>query len=520
MNAPDRSTACYNPATGEVIGYSPLDTVEQVRIAVQRAHAAQPEWARTPVRERVAAVERIRDYLVEHAEEIASTISRDNGKTRLDALATEVVPAALAASYYARHAERFLRDQHLGTGALLLANKVSKIVRVPFGVVGVVSPWNYPFAIPFSEVLMGLLAGNAVLLKVASQTQMVGRELERCIQAGALPEDVFAYLNLPGSQAGNALLEAGIDKLFFTGSVKVGKTIMAKAAETLTPVVLELGGNDPMIVCADADLDRAAAGAQWAGMQNAGQSCGGIERIYVDRAVYQPFVDRLAERVRALRVGHDTDHQVEMGAMTTVAQMETVRRHVADAVSKGAVIYAQSECPAQGNFVPAMVLTNCDHTMLAMREETFGPIVGVMAFDDVDQAVRLANDSDLGLTASVWSRDARAAERIARRLAAGVVTINDHLMSHGLAETPWGGFKQSGLGRTHGQLGFYEMTQPQCIVHDVLPGVKKNMWWHPHDAEIYRGMGAILDLLYSKDIGRRARGLRGLLKIFPRTFSK
>jgi succinate-semialdehyde dehydrogenase/glutarate-semialdehyde dehydrogenase len=275
-----------------------------------------------------------------------------------------------------------------------------------------------------------------------------------------------------------------------------------------------------MLVCPDADLDRAAAGAVWAGMQNAGQSCGGVERIYVHEAVYQPFVDRLAARVRALRVGRDTGHEVDMGAMTTREQMETVRQHVDDAVKRGAVIAAQSGCPvgSPGHFLPAMVLTGVDHGMLVMREETFGPVVGVMKVASMEEAVDLANDSLLGLTGSVWSRDRRGAERIARRIAAGVVTVNDHLMSHGLPETPWGGFKQSGVGRTHGEIGFAEMTEPQCIVHDRLSRARRNLWWYPHGPEVYRGLRGILDLLYGRGIGRRLAGARRLLRIAPRMF--
>jgi acyl-CoA reductase-like NAD-dependent aldehyde dehydrogenase len=512
-------TTCVNPATGEVIGYSPVDGPEAVREAVLKARKAQPAWAAVPVAERAAAIRRIRDHLAENADDLAATISRDNGKTRVDALATEVLPAIMAADYYASHAEEFLADRTIKPGNLLLANKISKIVRVPYGVVAVISPWNYPFAIPFSEVVMGLLAGNAVLLKAASQTQLVGRALERAVGAARLPDGVFTYLNLPGRLAGDAILEAGVDKLFFTGSVAVGKQLMKKAADTLTPLVLELGGNDAMLVCDDADLDRAAAGATWAGMQNAGQSCGGVERIYVHRAVYQAFLDKLAARVRALRVGPDLDYEVDMGAMTTQGQMNTVRRHVEDALSKGAVIYAESDCPkdAKGNFLPAMVLTNVDHTMLVMREETFGPVVGVMPVDDMDRAVELANDSNLGLTGSVWSRDRCRAEAIGRRIKAGVITINDHLMSHGLAETPWGGFKESGIGRTHGQIGFDEMTQPQCVVHDYMPAVKKNMWWYPHGKAAYAGVRGIIDLLYGRG-GQRVGGLNQLMRLFPRTF--
>ncbi len=512
-------TTCVNPATGEVIGYSPLDSLESVRESVKRARGAQPRWAAVPVKERAEAIRRIRDHLAENADDVAQTISRDNGKTRVDALATEVLPAIMAADYYASHAEEFLADRTIKPGNLLLANKLSKIVRVPYGVVAVISPWNYPFAIPFSEVVMGLLAGNAILLKAASQTQLAGRALERVVAAARLPSGVFGYLNLPGRLAGDAILEAGVDKVFFTGSVPVGKQLMRKAADTLTPLVLELGGNDAMLVCEDADLDRAAAGATWAGMQNAGQSCGGVERIYVHRAVYQPFLDKLAARVRALRVGPDVDFEVDMGSMTTQSQMNTVKRHVEDALAKGAVMYAESDCPkdSKGMFLPAMVLTNVDHTMLVMREESFGPVVGVMPVDDMDQGVELANDSNLGLTGSVWSRDRAKAERIGRKIKAGVIMVNDHLMSHGLAETPWGGFKESGIGRTHGQIGFDEMTQPQCVVHDYMPAVKKNMWWHPHGKSVYDGVRGIIDLLYGRG-GQRVGGLGELTKLFPRTF--
>lgn len=515
-------TECLNPATGELLGRSPLNTAEDVRLAVLNARAAQAKWAAVSIRTRARAIRRVRDYLVEHVDELATTISRDNGKVRFDALATEILPAALAAGYYARRAGRFLSPQRPWPGNLLFANKMSQIHRVPWGVVAIVSPWNYPFGIPFSEIVMALLAGNGVVLKVASQTQMVGRALERAFAAAELPKGLFGYVNLPGCTAGDALLDAGIDKLFFTGSVAVGKELMGKAAKTLTPVSLELGGNDPMLVCPDAHLQRAATGALWAGFSNAGQSCGAVERIYVHADVYQPFVDQLAREVRALRIGPDTDYQIDMGAMTTTSQMETVRRHIDDAVERGATVFAQAEPPsdAQGNFLPAVVLTGVDHSMAVMKEETFGPVVAVMKVDDMETAVRLANDSDLGLTASVWSGNRRKAMVLARRLQAGTVTINDHLMSHGLPETPWGGFKQSGLGRTHGRIGFDEMTQPQCIVGDLLGGLPRNLWWHPYSPELYEGIRGLLTGLHGKGLGTRWAGLRDTVKIAGRIFKR
>ncbi len=515
-------TISTGPATGEVLGRSPLDTTESVKEKVRLARAVHRAWADTPVRKRARAILRVRDYVVAHADELAETISRDNGKTRLDALAAEILPAAMGASYYARKARRFLATRRLGPGNVFLLNKSSRIRRVPWGVVAIISPWNYPFGIPFPEVVMALLAGNAVVLKAASETQMVGRALERCFQAADLPEGVFGYVNLPGPLAGDALLEAGIDKLFFTGSVAVGKQLMAKAAATLTPLCLELGGNDAMIVCCDADLDRAAAGAVWAGMANAGQSCGGVERIYVEAEVYDAFLDKLAARVARLRVGPDRNFQVDMGAMTTRRQMDTVRRHVDDALTRGAKVHAQSQCPddGTGNFLPALVLTGVDHSMLVMREETFGPVVGVMKVADVDEAIRLANDSHLGLTGSVWSRNRRKARRIAARIQAGVVTVNDHLMSHGLHETPWGGFKQSGIGRTHGRIGFDEMTQVQCVVDDWLPLVHRDLWWHPYGPGVYRGVKGLIEFLYGHGILRRLAGLGRGLKTFLRSFRR
>ena len=515
-------TSCLNPATGEVVGYSSVNTKEELKAAVERARAAQPGWEATPLKERRRAMMRVRDYLASHADELAEIISKDNGKTRVDALVTEILPAAMAVSYYVRKAKGFLKDKHPFPANLLLANKLSLVRRVPYGVISIISPWNYPFSIPFSEVVMGLLAGNAVILKVATQTQLVGRALERCFRAAELPEGVFTHLNLPGSMAGDALLEAGVNKFFFTGSVPVGKKLMAKAAESLTPLCLELGGNDAMLVCPDADLERAAAGAVWAGMQNCGQSCGGVERIYVHADVYETFLELLGKKVEGLRVGRDTDGKVDMGAMTTRRQMETVRLHVDDALKKGAVIYAQSEYPdsTEVNFLPAMVLTEVNHEMLVMKEETFGPVVGVMKVDDMEQGLHLANDSNLGLTGSVWTRNRKNGFKLACRIQAGVVMINDHLMSHGLAETPWGGFKESGIGRTHGGIGFSEMTQPQCIVNDILPGVKKDMWWHPHGPEVYLGVKGSLDFLYGKPKLKRFWGLIRLMKVFPRTFTR
>lgn len=522
MDGENRYADSFNPATGEKIGSALIHTRDQVNQAVGRARPAQAAWAGLSATERVKAVRPIKDHLLENKERIAATIAGDNGKTRLDALVTEVFPSLLATNYYCRHTAPFLAPRRIRGGSMALMNKRSRLHRVPYGVVGIISPWNYPFSIPFAEVVMALLAGNAVILKVASETLQVGMLLEEVLHSADLPPHLFTYVNVPGRIAGDAFLDGGVNKLFFTGSVSVGKYLMKKAADTLTPVSLELGGNDAMLVCDDADLDRAAAGAVWAGFQNAGQSCGGVERIYAHRNIYKPFLERLKEKTLALRVGQDIDFKVDMGCMTTARQVETVQAHVKDAVDKGAVIFARSQVPVNlsSHFLPAMVLTGVDHGMRVMREETFGPVIGVMPVDDMAEAVTLANDSDLGLTGSVWSADRKKARAIATSIQAGTITINDHLMSQGLHETAWGGFKTSGIGRTHGRLGFDEMTEPQTIVDDTLSFLKANLWWHPFDRIQYEGIKGFMACLFAKSLRRRATGLMALMRILPRLFKK
>ncbi|NMB81654.1 MAG: aldehyde dehydrogenase family protein [Ignavibacteria bacterium] len=515
-------TIIYNPATNKEIGRSPITGSEDLKEIIARARESQKLWEQYPIANRIKYVKKIRDYIVNNADRIAKIISDDNGKTQIEAISTEVIPAAMAISYYCSHVKNFLATRNSGFGNIILIYKRGKIIRVPHGVVGIISPWNYPFAIPFSEVIMALLAGNAVTLKTASETQLVGLELKNAIEYANLPEHIFHYVNLPGRVAGDALLESGINKLFFTGSVAVGKYLMKKASETLTPVCLELGGNDAMIVCDDADPYRAAMGALWAGFQNAGQSCGGVERIYVHQKIYYDFMSVLKEKINNLKANVGSDFNSQMGCMTTTKQVDTVKLHIEDALNKGAEIFAQSKLPENlsNNFIPATVLTNVNHNMLVMKDETFGPVVGVMKFTEIEEAINLANDSYLGLTGSVWSKNQKKAEKIARRIKAGVVTINDHLMSHGLAETPWGGFKESGIGRTHGKLGFDEMTQPMVIVKDLLSFAKKQLWWHPYSEKIYSGMKGLLNLLYNKNIVVKIKSSYYLLKIFPRMFYK
>ncbi len=505
-------------------GESRRMTTKEIKAIILTAKNAQGKWAALTVKERRGFLQKILPTLVERIDDIASTVSESNGKTRFDAMATEIVPSTMALAYYLRNAKKWLKERRLGSGNIFFMNKQSKIRRVPYGVIGIITPWNYPFSIPFSEVIMGLLAGNCVILKTAEETSEVGLLIKTIIESAGLPEGVFNFVECDGPTTSKVLLENGIDKLFFTGSVRVGKHLMAKASETLTPVNLELGGNDAMIVCADANIERAAAGAVWAGFQNAGQSCGGVERIYVHETIFNRFVTLLSEKTEKLRVGTDTDFNIDIGQMTTDRQVDTVSEHLADALRKGAVVMAEGLPPSNMDkgcrLVTPKVLVDVNHDMLVMKEETFGPVVGVMKYASESEAVSMANDSDLGLTASVWTTDRKQGTRIAEQIQAGAVTINDHLMSHGLSETPWGGFKQSGVGRSHGAVGFAEMTQPQVIVRDYFSFLPKNLWWFPAGKKVYEGLRGIPVLLYGGSVKRRLGGLVKLLIVLPRVLMK
>ena len=465
------------------------------------ARKAQAVWRHYSFKERARFIKKIELYISKNADSIASEISQVTSKTSVDALTTEVISSLLACQWYSKNASKYLKPKKISTSSLLFANKRSAIHRVPLGVVGIISPWNYPFTIPFGEVIMGLMAGNAILLKVASNISPIGRMIERIMSAAELPKGLFQVLEGRGQEVSEFLLENKVDKIFFTGSVAVGKKLMEKASKTLTPLSLELGGNDPTIVLADADLERATSGACWGGFQNAGQTCGGIERVYVDRKIYKEFLDLLVKKTQSLRHGTDQSVLVDMGGLTTRKQLETISAHVEDAKAKGAKVVAQSTLlgKEKGLSYPATVLTHVDHSMRVMKEETFGPVLCVMPFNSVEEALALANDSNLALTSSVWSKDHKKAYELAERIEAGVTCLNDHLYTHALSETPWGGWKESGLGRTHGVQGLEEMTHTKLINWDLIPS-KRNLFWYPIEKKTYSNLKLVIGFLSPNSI--------------------
>lgn len=500
------SITSVNPATGEALRELPCADQEQVGSAVDRARNAQPIWFDIGLKRRLAAVREFQGALHARKSEIAAAITREAGKPYTEALVTEVLVVLDAARFLIDHAWRLLRDEPLPHGNLATKLKRGRLVREPHGVIGIISPWNYPFSIPATEALAALVAGNAVVLKPSELTPLVALELGSLLHAAGVPKDVFQLVIGEGA-TGAALIQSPIDKLVFTGSVATGRKIASATADRLLPAVLELGGKDSMVVLNDADVDVVSTAAVWGAFVNAGQACLSVERCYVHRSLYEPFSRACAEKTKRLRVGNGMDPEIDIGPMIFEKQLKIVESHVEDAKARGArVLAGGARLPQLGqNFYAPTVLADVTHEMRIMREETFGPVLPIMAFDDDDEAVRLANDSEYGLAASVWTRDSRRGEQVARRIHAGTVMINDVISCFGISEAPHGGVKASGIGRAHGKFGLEEMVRTKYLDTDLMPGTKK-LWWHGYGESFRRQMEGFLDMQFGRSLSTRLRG--------------
>src|SRR5690349_15917041 len=508
-----REIVSIDPSTGAEIGRVPLLNASDVAAAVKRARNAQPAWARLSFRARAKFILTAREIVLSRVEDIATLIARETGKPPAEAISMEVTPTLDLMQHFARNAERMLHRQKIDIGQFGLMGRSSYIVFKPLGVVGIISPWNFPWATPLDEVVMALVAGNAVVLKPSEFTPFTALKIGDVFKQAKLPEGLLEIVTGDGS-TGAALVEAGVDKVMFTGSVTTGKRVAEAAAKHLTPVVLELGGKDPMIVLEDANLPNAARAAVWGGFANAGQACASIERLYVHESIAKQFIGLVVDETRKLNVGVPTNDGIDLGSMTNERQLRIVENHIEDAIEQGARIETgghRVETTA-GWFHEPTVITNVDHSMDVMREETFGPVLPIMTFSTDDEAIRLANDSVYGLTAAVFTSDIARGQRLAERIDAGTVMVNEVVYTHAIAQTPWGGVKQSGYGRTHGRLGLLELVMPQHIHTNRVPWLP-DVWWFRYSAQaanLFRGLarrfttGSVLDssLLLPKIIRR------------------
>ena len=501
-----RKISSVNPATGEVLRELDCAGEAEVLAAVERARAAQNGWAKLGLRKRLAIVDEFQGKLHAGKSEIAAAITREAGKPLAEALVTEVLVVLDAARFLIDNAYKLLRDEPLPHGSLATKLKAGRLVRQPHGVIAIISPWNYPFSIPATETLAALVAGNAVVLKPSELTPLVALELTSLLHASGVPQDVFQVVLGEGA-AGATLVGSAIDKLVFTGSVSTGKRIATAAAERLLPVVLELGGKDAMLVLNDADVEVASSAAVWGAFVNAGQACLSVERCYVHRSLYEKFANCCAEKARKLRLGSGMNPDTDVGPMIREHQLRIIESHVEDAKARGGRILAGGTRRSDlgPNFYAPTVLADVTHKMRIMGEETFGPVLPIMAFDDDDEAVRLANDSEYGLAASIFTRDSARGERLARRIHAGTVMVNDVISCFGISEAPHGGVKASGMGRTHGRFGLEEMVRLKYLDTDRLPSIKK-VWWYGYGESFRRQMEAILDLEFGRGLTARLRG--------------
>jgi acyl-CoA reductase-like NAD-dependent aldehyde dehydrogenase len=499
--------ASVNPATGEVLRELKCADESEVRAAVAKARGAQDAWGAIGVLRRIAVLKRFQRTLLERKSEIAEAITCEAGKPVAEALTTEVLVVLDAARFLIDNAYRLLRDEPVPHGNLAAKLKSGRLVREPYGVVGIISPWNYPFSIPATQSLAALVAGNAVVLKPSEFTSLVGLELQSLMHASGVPRDVFQVV-VGDAATGAALVHSQIDKLVFTGSVASGKSIASAAAERLLPVVLELGGKDPMLVLDDADVDVASSAAMWGAFVNAGQTCLSVERCYVQRRLYGEFLRACVEKTKKLQVGPGINNDTDVGPMIHERQLQIVENHVRDAVAQGArVLVGGSRFSGLGkNFYQPTVLADVTQQMRIMREETFGPVLPVMAFDTDDEAARLANDSEFGLAASVFTRDRTRGERLARRIQSGTVMVNDVVSCFGISEAPHGGVKSSGVGRAHGRFGLEEMVRLKYLDSDRVPGMKK-VWWYLYGESFTRQMEGFIDFQFARTLQERLRGL-------------
>ena len=500
-----------NPATLEPVGAVPVTDAEGVAARVEASRTAQAGWAEASVREKRAVLARLARLVLDRADEIADVVVAETAKPRVEAFTTELYPALDALTWLGKQAAAVLAPERLRYRQPHLLQKRGWLLYEPRGVIGVISPWNFPFTIPFTQVAYCVAAGNGVVLKPSELTPLTGLLVERLFADAGVPAGLVGVV--PGDgKTGEHLVEAAVDKIVFTGSPAAGRRVAAAAGEHLVPVTLELGGKDPMVVLDDADLPRAVNGALWASFVNCGQVCSGVERIYVESSLYEPFVEELARKARELQLGDD------VGPLISDAQRDRVSALVADAVAAGAHAVAGGNVPARpGWFYEPTVLTGVPHGARIEHEEIFGPVVTVASAADERAAIQAANDSRFGLGASVWTRDASRAARVAGRLRAGSVWHNDHAYSYGAAQASWGGRGASGFGRTHSKHGLYDVVDVKFVDRDR--GRIPVPWWYPYGAGTADAFRGALEALY----GRRLRGAwreRGALLALGRRYRR
>ncbi|MFQ6109214.1 MAG: aldehyde dehydrogenase family protein [Candidatus Aminicenantales bacterium] len=526
-----------NPASLEPVGEASLSSPEECRQAIQQAARAFPLWKNTPPDKKQEIFRRAKKILLQRCSETARLISLEKGSPLPESLSVEVWGALEALDYYSRNLKRALRKKRQKHHVTVFLHKKASFHFEPLGPTLVISPWNFPFLLGFCDVLSALSAGNTVVLRPSTSTPLVGLAVGEILHEAGLPPGILNVVVCRIPQAEEMITNPLIQTVMFTGSTSTGRRIMELASRNLTNIVLELGGKDPMIILEDADLDRASQGAVWAAFMNCGQSCGAVERVYVAEKVARTFIEKVVNLTRKLRVGNPLDPEIDVGPLATQGQLKIVEEHVEDAKQKGArILWGGKRIEGlPGYFYQPTVLTDVNHSMKIMTEETFGPVLPIMSVSDPEEAVALANDSIYGLTASVWTRNRKMAFHVAEKLETGTVTVNDHMFSFEEPAAIWGGIKQTGIGHSHGIYGLQDLVNIKFTSQDFTRN-KSLLWWFPyekifpqimqksliyfHHERFSEKMKALASLLPFMRKIRKGLPLRNFIRSFPRLFRK
>ncbi len=500
-----------NPANHAEVGRVRQDSPESVRAAVQAARKAQAAWNDLGFKGRGALITKVRDRFLERAKEIADLLHRENGKSPYEAYFSEVVPNVDLFDWHIGNDEKLLAPEKVKLSPINYPGKKGVVEHLPLGVIGLISPWNYPVSIPLRTIIPALMAGNTLVFKPSEYAALSGKFIVDLFNE-FLPQGVLVGVQ-GGGEVGAELIAAGIDRIVFTGSVATGRKVGVKAAEQLIPVSLELGGKDAAIVLEDADLDRAVNGIVWGAFANSGQNCASVERVYVLKAVADAFEKRVVEKTKRLRLTCD-DGSGEVGPLINDKQLAIVERQVQDAVAKGARVLAGGRKREPGYYFEPTVLAGVNHTMAVMKEESFGPLLPIQVVQSAEDAVRLANDSGYGLTASIWSRNTTRAKDLGERIHTGIVTVNNHSFTAAIPQAPWTGVKETGSGVTNSRSALHELTRPHFTLIDSSKE-KMEVWWYPYTPTLDKLLDGVLQMA-KRGVGAKLGAVPKLLPVLSK----
>jgi len=503
-----------NPATLETVGQVIVTPPESVAAVVAEVRQAQTDWAARPLKTRTKLLRQAQQIMLGQADALAALICAETGRPRVEALSLEVQSGLDLMGYYAAHAHRFLADHRVPLHHPFFWRRESRRIYQPLGVLGIITPWNWPLLIPLGGIVPALLSGNGVVFKPSELTPLVAERIRSIFIEAGLPEALLQTVH-GHADTGTALVQSPVDKIFFTGSTQVGHAIYTQAAADLKKCVLEMGGSDPAIVCADADLNTAAAGIAWGAFTNAGQNCNSIERLFVHKDVSNALIDKLLDNVRHLRLGNGMAADTDIGPLASQAQLNKIRDNVSKEIRNGSCLLCGGEGlqDKKGYFFQPTVILRDKSRYSEKDDELFGPVLWVTEVETDDEAVALANRSAFGLASSVWTGDRKRGRAIARRLEAGTCMINDSIVSFGLTEAGWTGLKNSGIGWVHGEKGLDEMVNIKYINRDTQPH-RQNFWWFPYNGKMAAAIKNAMPFLFSSKWADKFKPLPRLIAHF------